>query len=217
MKPEKYSLLQPGEGLIVEKKSRFLSVAFPIASAAEADELLTARRKEHYDARHNCFAYVLGEDDKNRRFSDDGEPSQTAGPPILEAIDAASVCNTLVIVTRYFGGTLLGTGGLTRAYRDAAAAALSNAKKILRKSGYTLNLSLDYNTYGRVEYYLRDKKLPVTDQAFEADVSLAVLVPQDMADAVTADITELSAGSATILRGDLLSYGLTDDNKVVRL
>lgn len=215
MKGEMYSLTGSGEGLVIEKKSRFLSIATPIASEEDVTRLIQSRRKEHYDARHNCFAYVLGKD--IRRCSDDGEPSQTAGLPILEAIDEASVSDTLVIVTRYFGGTLLGTGGLTRAYRKAAAEALNNAGKLLRLSGYKLSVTLDYTSYGKLEYMLRENQIPVVDSDFGSSVSISCMIPEESADAITKAISELSAGSAVLDCSNLLTYGLNEDNKVVML
>ncbi len=217
MNGEKYSLISTGEGLVTEKKSRFLSIAIPIDSEEDAQRHIDARRKEHYDARHNCFAYVLGPDGYVRRCSDDGEPSQTAGVPILEAIDGASVGNAVVIVTRYFGGTLLGTGGLTRAYREAAALALSDAKKILRMKGRELAITLDYTSYGKLEYLLREKSIPVTDSVFGQNVVVKCMIPEDDVVPVTKAVSELSSGSAVCDTSDSVIYGLTDENKVILL
>lgn len=178
---------------------------------------IQARRKEHYDARHNCFAYVVGDENGIRRCSDDGEPSQTAGIPILEAIDGASVQNAVVIVTRYFGGTLLGTGGLTRAYRQAAADALKNAGKIMRLTGRQMDISLDYTAYGKLEYLLRERNLPVTGSDFGQDVHISCMIPAEDTDSIKNAIIELSAGSAICECSDVVAYGLTDDNKVVLL
>ena len=217
MKPRTYSLISSGEGLVVEKKSRFLSIAIPIASEDDAAALIQARRKEHYDARHNCFAYVIGDENGVRRCSDDGEPSQTAGIPILEAIDAASVQNALVIVTRYFGGTLLGTGGLTRAYRESAADALKNAEKIARMLGKELTASLDYTSYGKLEYLLREKSIPVLDSSFGQDVTIKCMIPEEDTGSILDAITQMTAGRAVCEYSDTKTYGLTDDNKVVML
>lgn len=117
----------PAEGYITEKKSKFLSFIFPIKSAGEVKEIVDAHRKKYYDARHVCWAYMLGWEREEYRVNDDGEPSGTAGRPILGQINSAELTDVLILVIRYFGGTLLGTGGLIKAYKEAAADAIANA------------------------------------------------------------------------------------------
>ena len=119
-------LLKGGEGEIVEKKSRFIATLFPVHSEEEAAAFIESMKKKYWDARHNCSAFVLGERAQVTRCSDDGEPSGTAGKPMLEVLLGAEVRNAAVVVTRYFGGTLLGTGGLVRAYTQAVQAGLEN-------------------------------------------------------------------------------------------
>ena len=124
-----------GQGEIVEKKSRFIANIFPVHSEEEALAYIEEIRKKHYDARHNCFAYVIGEKNEVMRGSDDGEPSGTAGRPMLEVLLGEELHDVLAVVTRYFGGTLLGTGGLVRAYSAAVKEGLSKTEVIERLSG----------------------------------------------------------------------------------
>ena len=158
--PESYlTILKRGEGEIEEKKSRFLGVAAPVRSEEEAENILAVIRKEHYKARHNCYAFILGEDRIRRRSSDDGEPSGTAGMPILNVIDGAGCTDTLIVVTRYFGGTLLGTGGLVRAYTKAAQEALAATEIVEMCACASLTVNLPYGDYDRVQYALQQAEL----------------------------------------------------------
>ena len=133
-----------GSAEIVEKKSRFIGEVFPVEHEEEAMQLLEQVKKKYWDARHHCWAYVISGDRVQERLSDDGEPSGTAGKPILEVIRGQQVGNLLVVVTRYFGGTLLGTGGLVRAYTEAAKQALAESVIITRITGYRLKIETDY-------------------------------------------------------------------------
>ncbi len=117
------TIYENGEGEVIEKKSRFIAIAAPVQSEEEATAFVESIRKKYWDARHHCYAYILGEKKEIRRMSDDGEPTGTAGKPILDLIEGGDLTNTIIVVTRYFGGTLLGTGGLARAYSSAARAA----------------------------------------------------------------------------------------------
>ena len=134
-------VLEGGTGEVVEKKSRFIAQVFPIETEDEALDVLASVRKKHYDARHNCFAYVLGEKNETERCSDDGEPAQTAGRPMLDVLLGEEIRNVCVVVTRYFGGTLLGTGGLVRAYSAAVKEGLRHSKEAVGpedQNGYGL-------------------------------------------------------------------------------
>ena len=128
MLPEYRTIYRGGEDEIVEKKSRFIATVVPVNTEEEALEFVEKTRKKYWDARHNCYAYILGDNNEVQRFSDDGEPSGTAGKPILEVITGNECSNCLCVVTRYFGGVLLGTGGLIRAYTNAAKDALDNSR-----------------------------------------------------------------------------------------
>ena len=134
----------PSEGYINEKKSKFLSFLFPVKSADEAMGILEEYRKKYYNARHVCWAYMLGWERKEFRYNDDGEPSGTAGKPILGQINSFELTDVLILVVRYFGGTLLGTGGLIKAYREAAADAIANAEIITRTVDDVIVIDFEY-------------------------------------------------------------------------
>ena len=122
------TIIDSAEGFITEKKSKFIAHIFPVKSVDEVKEIVEAQRKKYYDARHLCWAYMLGWERTEFRSNDDGEPSGTAGRPILGQINSAELTDVLITVVRYFGGTLLGTGGLIKAYKEAAAEAIGNAE-----------------------------------------------------------------------------------------
>ena len=142
------TVYQGGKGEIVEKKSRFIAEVFLVHSEEEAMQYLEQVRKKYWDARHHCWAYVIGEERVTERCSDDGEPSGTAGKPILEVIRGAGLHNIFVVVTRYFGGTLLGTGGLVRAYTESAREGISHSQIITKIYRFKLNLTTDYTGLG---------------------------------------------------------------------
>ena len=149
---------------ITEKKSKFIANLFNIESQKEADELIKKIKKKYYDARHNCFAYrVLDMDTIIEKSSDDGEPSGTAGSPMLNILQKNNLCNTLVIVTRYFGGILLGTGGLVRAYSDATINAINVAEKMLKTKGIELEVELEYNNLENFKYYCKNNNISITN------------------------------------------------------
>ena len=137
------TVYEGGKGEIVEKKSRFIGEVFPVETEEEAAEILGNIKKQYWDARHHCWAYVIGEEQVQERFSDDGEPGGTAGKPILEVIRGHGLKNVLVVVTRYFGGTLLGTGGLVRAYTQSAQAGIAASTLITKIDGYELKIETD--------------------------------------------------------------------------
>ena len=152
-----------GEALIVEKKSKFIATVQKVASQEEADSKLQLLRKKYYDATHNCFAYQIGERNEIQRFSDDGEPQGTAGKPILDVLKGEDIKNTLICVTRYFGGTLLGTGGLVRAYGRAAKEGLLAAGIVEKKQITLFTITTDYSLSGKVQYLLNEKNYVIRD------------------------------------------------------
>ena len=152
---EEYFIIAEGKsGEIEEKKSRFIANVFSVSSEEEALTHINAVKKKYWDARHNCYAFIIGKKQELMRCSDDGEPQGTAGKPILEVIKGKELCNVLVVVTRYFGGTLLGTGGLVRAYTDATKAGLEASKMAKVISGKRLLLETDYNSVGKLLYIM---------------------------------------------------------------
>jgi uncharacterized YigZ family protein len=196
------TVYQGGEGEITEKKSRFIANVVPVRSEEEALEFIEATRKKYWDARHNCFAYVIGGQGELKRFSDDGEPGGTAGKPILEVMTGEGLMNTAIVVTRYFGGTLLGTGGLVRAYAGAAKAGIAASVVITKLPGIKLHITTDYTGLGKIQYILGQREITVWDTVYTDKVEMEVLTPRKELKAVTAEITEGTNGQAVMLEGD---------------
>ena len=165
-----------GTGEVVEKKSRFIADVYDLTDEEQALHYINETKKKYWDARHHCYAYVIGEKNEIKRFSDDGEPSGTAGKPILEVIDRSGVCNCLIIVTRYFGGTLLGTGGLIRAYTAAAKAGLDNAGVMEVRRGVTARIDADYNSLGKLQYICVDEGAVIRNIDYSENVQLELLI-----------------------------------------
>ena len=199
MASEYLTLARPGQGEYEEKKSRFLGKAVHIESEEEAAAFIAGIRKQYYDARHNCYAWVLGEGSERKKSSDDGEPSGTAGPPILRVIEGSGCTNVLVIVTRYFGGTLLGTGGLVRAYTQAARAALEDAQKARMCLCRRLAVTVEYGALDRLLYALRRDGIEPQETEYGAKVTLHLIIEEKQGDTVENMITALTSGDAEIL------------------
>jgi len=149
------TVINTAEGSITEKKSKFIAHIFPVKSADEVKEIVEAQRKKYYDARHVCWAYMLGWERAEFRSNDDGEPSGTAGRPILGQINSAELTDVLITVVRYFGGTLLGTGGLTKAYKEAAAEAIANTEIVEKTVDDTIEIAFDYTLLNEVMRVLK--------------------------------------------------------------
>ncbi len=172
------SIKENVSGEIIEKKSRFIANIFYIESESEAEDIIKEIKKEYYDARHNCFAYIIDRENISK-FSDDGEPSGTAGVPILNILKGRNLSNILVIVTRYFGGTLLGTGGLVRAYSDATIEALKNADIITKIYGKVIKIELEYKNLKSLEYYLKKEKINIVDIKYSEKIDLSIEVTKE--------------------------------------
>lgn len=170
------SIAAPAEGLFKDNGSRFIALAWPVESEAEVKEIVAALRKKYYDARHHCYAYRIGCKGDVWRASDDGEPSGSAGRPILGQIDSLGLSDVLVVVVRYFGGIKLGIPGLIRAYKTSTADALSNAAVVEKVAGRTLRLSFSYAGMNAVMKVIKDMELPQRDQDFGESCSLTVRV-----------------------------------------
>lgn len=192
------TIIKSGTSEVIDRKSRFLGVAVSVAAEEEAQSFLDMIRKKHYDARHNCWAYVLGGDAANVRASDDGEPSGTAGRPILEAIRHAGLTDTLVVVTRYFGGTLLGTGGLVRAYTQAAEEALSDAETAQMVLSDRVMITTDYSDSGKLQYLFSQNDVRIEDSEYAEKVRFTLICAADQTTRLIKQITEATAGRAKI-------------------
>lgn len=215
MKEQFKQIYKAGEGEIVEKKSRFIAHVLPVSSEEEAASYIEQYKKQYWDARHNCYAYSVGYEQPVLRFSDDGEPSGTAGKPILEVITGRELHNVLIIVTRYFGGVLLGTGGLVRAYTEAAKAGLDNSVMVIKRLGKMLLLTTNYTDIGKLQYYFAQEQIDVADTLYEDNVKVKLYVPHSSLPAVKKQISELTSGQAELLEMEECYYFAYDGGYVV--
>ncbi len=182
-----------GEAEYVEKRSRFIARVWPVESEAEAIACIEAMRKQHYDARHNVYAYVIREGGI-MRYSDDGEPQGTSGQPTLNVFRSQEIQNFCCVVTRYFGGILLGTGGLVRAYSTAAKMALENAGINRMALWKNIELGCSYSQFERVKRLLEEHEAVIESTDFGADIVFSALIREDMEEGFGKALTELSAG-----------------------
>lgn len=187
-----------GEAEIIEKKSRFIATVKPVKSEEEAITFIEGLKKKYWNATHNCFAYVIGERFQTQRCSDDGEPSGTAGRPMLDVLLGEEVHDVAVVVTRYFGGTLLGTGGLVRAYQGATQAGLMASTVITKMHGSKVAIQTDYTGLGKIQYILGQRGLTILHSEYTDRVELEVLLPEADVEQVMAEITEGTNGQAVM-------------------
>ena len=191
---------------VVIKKSRFIATLVPVRSIAEADAEIAARRKHYWDARHNCTALVIGTHADQQRSSDDGEPSGTAGVPMLEVLRHRDLTDLVAVVTRYFGGVLLGAGGLVRAYSGAVAEALDGARLVRREILTQVTLDIPLADAGRLDNWLREWVAAhgaVWDEPTWTEVArFQVLVPADALGVLAEDVAAFSAGTLVPVTGD---------------
>ena len=206
-----HTVYRGGSGEIVEKKSRFIAEVFPVTSEEEAMQYLEEARKRYWDARHHCWAYVLGRNPSAERMSDDGEPAGTAGKPILEVIRGRQITDVLVIVTRYFGGTLLGTGGLVRAYTASAAEGLKHSEIITRFHGFKLRIAEDYTSLGKIQYLLAQREICILESMYTDKVELIVLVPDEEEEALYKEIMDGTNGQAVLEKEQECWFAQTED------
>lgn len=195
-KKDKYkTVLKRSETLLVEKKSKFITNAAPAETEEEALAFLNEIRSKYPDATHNVYAYVIDENNIFR-YSDDGEPSGTAGMPVLDAIRKADIVDAAVVVTRYFGGTLLGTGGLVHAYGTSASGGLKNSCIIIREKCDIVSICSDYTLSGRIQHKISEDGYAVENIEYGADVTFKVCSPMENTEKLMEEITELTNGRA---------------------
>ena len=199
-----------GTGEIEEKKSRFIASIEPVTSEEEAVAFFNKKKKEYWDARHNCTAFTIGEKHENTRCNDDGEPSGTAGRPMLDVLLREDIHNVAVVVTRYFGGTLLGTGGLVRAYQKSVQEGLKNSVIIERHKGCKLTISTDYTGLGKIQYILASANITTLDTEYTEGVCIHTMVPSEQLAALQNDITQGTSGQAKMEPGDPVAYAILD-------
>lgn len=204
------TVLEGGEGEIIEKKSRFIATVRLVETEEEALAFIEEMRKKYWDARHNCYVYSVGANRESTRCSDDGEPSGTAGRPMLDVILGEDIYNVAVVVTRYFGGVLLGTGGLVRAYSKAVQEGLRNSRIIEKQYGIVMEVTTDYSGIGKIQYIAGERKLPILDSEYTDKVVLKLLVPFGEVGVIQKEIIEGTNGRAGIRKDKELYFAVLD-------
>lgn len=200
-------LYKGGVGEIVEKKSRFIATTMPVKNEEEALRFIEGLRKKYWNATHNCFAYVAGEQNHLQRCSDDGEPSGTAGKPMLEVLLGEGIHDAAVVVTRYFGGTLLGTGGLVRAYGAAVKEGLRQSVILEKTAGIRMKIQTDYTGLGKIQYILGREGITALTCEYTQDVCLEVAFPHAKREQLLKDWMEATNGQVRITEEEPCFYG----------
>lgn len=203
-------LYKGGSGEIVEKKSRFIATLEKIETEEEALSFIARMKKQYWDARHNCYAFVAGKNQELQRCSDDGEPGGTAGRPMLDVLLREDVHNLAVVVTRYFGGTLLGTGGLVRAYQKAVQEGLKNSVVIEKIQGRPLVIDTDYNSIGKIQYILAQQEIKELESVYTDKVMIKVMVPIEKLEKLQEAVTEGTNGTARFQMGELADFAVVE-------
>lgn len=188
-------IIKNGQGEYIEKKSKFIAHIFNVESEQQAAAVIAEAKKKYWDARHNCYAYILGDKGEIQRFSDDGEPSGTAGKPILEVLSGNECSNCLCIVTRYFGGVLLGTGGLIRAYTSASKEALDDCLTGELVEGVHVYLDADYNYVGKIQHLCIQDDITVVNTEYSDNVIFELMMEKQVRQKFEKALTEMSSGS----------------------
>ena len=187
-------IIKNGQGEYIEKKSKFIAHIFNVESEQQAAAIIAEAKKKYWDARHNCYAYILGDKGEIQRFSDDGEPSGTAGKPILEVLSGNECSNCLCIVTRYFGGVLLGTGGLIRAYTSASKEALDDCLTGELVEGVHAYLDADYNYVGKIQHLCIQHDITVVSTEYSDNVIFELMMEKQVLQKFEKTLTEMSSG-----------------------
>ena len=204
-----------GEEELIEKKSRFIATVKPVDSEEEALEFIAAIKKKYWNARHNCFAFVIGERQEIQRCSDDGEPQGTAGRPMLDVLLGEDVHNVAVVVTRYFGGILLGTGGLVRAYSRSVQLGLEASTIIEKTKGSRITIQTDYNEVGKLQYLLGQRGIPIVDSQYTDVVKLELLVEEAAVTELHEAVTEATSGRAGWEEEKGVSFAFVEKEPVI--
>ena len=211
---EKYkTVYEGGEGEIVEKKSRFIATVRPVQTEEEALAFIEEMKKKYWDARHNCYVYSVGKNREYTRCSDDGEPSGTAGRPMLDVILGEDIYNVAAVVTRYFGGILLGTGGLVRAYSAAVQEGLKESLIIEKFLCRRVRMSMDYTMLGKLQYLAAKLNLMILDTLYTEGVEMQLLVPDTQYAAFIKEVTEASNGKV-VPESEGRCYGADVEGKI---
>lgn len=209
------AVFQGGSGEIVEKKSRFIAHIQSVESVEEAQQFIDAIKKQYWDARHNCSAFSVGIDQVVTRSSDDGEPSGTAGKPILEVILGSKIHNIAIVVTRYFGGTLLGTGGLVRAYTEAARVGIDQSVIIEKISGIRMVLETDYTDLGKIQYLLAQNDITVESTDYTDKVTIHPLFPEEDKQRLCKLLVEATGGRVQMTEGENVYFATVEGEVLI--
>lgn len=203
----KYKTIYKGaSGEFDVKKSKFIGTIMPASTEEEALSFIDKMKKKYYDANHNCYAYIISGDNEISRFNDDGEPSRTAGMPMLDILMGEELKNVVAVVTRYFGGIHLGTGGLVRAYSDATRIALENCKIIEKQKGRKINVRMDYTSHGKIQYILSEENIPILDTNYTELVDMTYISPVGKDNMIQKKLMEVTAGTVDIRPGNDLYF-----------
>jgi uncharacterized YigZ family protein len=206
-----------GTDEIVEKKSRFIANVFKVESEEQAVDIINNMKKKFWDARHNCYAYIIGNNNEVQKFSDDGEPSGTAGKPIMDIILSEKIHNCLIVVTRYFGGTLLGTGGLIRAYQEATKKGIAQSEVIDAIEGVSAYIDTDYNNMGKIQYICAEQNVLIEDIEYTDKVHIKLLIPKEYYMQFVHIITDRFSGNVEVIENGEQKYSKMASGEVILL
>lgn len=206
------TIYEGGEGEISEKKSRFIAHTAHVENEEEAMAFIEKIKKQYWDARHNCWAYSVGIEQPQFRCSDDGEPSGTAGKPMLEVIQGEELFHTVIVVTRYFGGTLLGTGGLIRAYTKSTQEGIKNSQVITKCLGQRIKIQCDYTTVGKIQYLTATNGIPVLGTDYTDIVVFDLIVPADEIARTEKQLIESTGAKIAISKEDFYYFAEINGN-----
>lgn len=209
------AVYEGGQDEIVEKKSRFIATVRPVETEEEAVAFINEMKKKYWDAKHNCSAFVIGERQEFNRCSDDGEPAQTAGRPMLDVLLREGITNVAVVVTRYFGGVLLGTGGLVRAYQEATKAGLNASKIIVKQKGKRLSVQTDYTGLGKLQYLFASENITLEETEYTENVTIHAVIPEESTESIIKKITEATNGTAKTEWGDDIVFAECDQQVII--
>ena len=212
---EEYKIVYRGGEGEIEKKSRFIATVCPVNTEEDAVAFIEKTKKKYWDARHNCHAFVIGDRNELSRCSDDGEPSGTAGKPMLDVLLGQGLHNVCVVVTRYFGGTLLGTGGLVRAYSKAVQEGIANSLVIEKVLGCKMKIYTDYNGIGKIQYIIAKSEAITLGTEYTDRVCVEILIKKEHLDGFEKEIIEASNGKAQIDVGDPCWCAVVDGEVIV--
>lgn len=204
-------ILENNEAEIVEKKSRFIANIAMASSEEEALEFIDKIKKKYYDARHNCYAYIIGEEGNKKKCSDDGEPQRSAGMPMMEVLENQGYFDIVAVVTRYFGGTLLGVGGLIRAYQGAVIEALVNTKTGEIRDGFRVQYKFGYDFYGKIKYIADSENIVIEDTVFDEMVTISLIFEKETCERLQKKLVEETDANIEQLLIEKIKYITVDD------